>query len=75
LEVDFILADGLAAIEVKSSKSVDNRALNALDQFRTEQKPKHCLVVTNEPIKRIVNQITLIPWQEFLKELWAGTYV
>lgn len=72
LEVDFILAEGEIAIEVKGASRIDKRDLSALKIFAEEYLPKRNLVVCNEKEKRLHGKIEIIPWSEFLQELWAG---
>ena len=69
LEVDFILANEIA-IEVKASKNVATQDLKSLQALREENKLKDYLLVCCEPKKRMVDNIKIIPWQLFLKELW-----
>jgi predicted AAA+ superfamily ATPase len=75
LEVDFVLGSGEVAIEVKSSDRVDARALRPLNAFIEEYSPRLALFVCNEPEERIVNQIRIMPWREFLNELWEGRII
>ena len=75
LEVDFILGDGDAAIEVKGSNRVDNRELRSLKAFIEEFSPRLALVVCNEQEERVVDQIRIMPWRHFLNELWEGRII
>lgn len=72
LEVDFILGDGEAAIEVKGSRRVDKNHLKGLFAFRQEHSPKKAIVVCNEKEKRIHQGIEILPWRDFLRQLWKG---
>ncbi|HLP45323.1 MAG TPA: AAA family ATPase [Candidatus Kapabacteria bacterium] len=72
LEVDFILGNGEVAVEVKGTNRVDNRDLKPLIAFNEEYKPRLSLVVCNEKTRRLYQGITVIPWREFLHELWSG---
>ena len=69
-EVDFVLGDGEVAIKVKDSDRVDNRELRPLKAFIEEFLPKLTLVVCNESEERVVDQVRIIPWRQFLSELW-----
>ncbi len=71
-EVDFILGDGEVAIEVKGASRVDNSALRSIKAFTEACSPRRAIVVCNEPRPRLHEGITLLPWREFLKRLWAG---
>ncbi len=72
LEIDFILARGEIAIEIKGANRIDKRDLNALVAFAEEYSPRRNLVVCNEKEKRLHGKIEILPWSNFLKELWAG---
>ena len=75
-EVDFVL-DGRIAIEVKASTLVHDRQLKGLHAI-TEQSDfpiQRRIVVCQEPEKRRVSGIELIPYREFLGELWEGGVV
>jgi predicted AAA+ superfamily ATPase len=75
LEVDFILADGELALEVKGAGSVANKELRALAAFAEEFKPKHALLICNEKEERLIGKVRVIPWKTFLTRLWAGEYL
>jgi predicted AAA+ superfamily ATPase len=75
LEVDFILAGGEVALEVKGTSRIDDRDLYALRSFSEEFKPKHSLVVCNEKEERLVGKIRIVPWKPFLAKLWAREYL
>ena len=72
LEIDFILARGEIAIEIKGANRIDKRDLNALAAFAEEYSPRRNLVVCNEKEKRLHGKIEILPWSNFLKELWEG---
>ncbi len=72
LEIDFILARGEIAIEIKGANRIDKRDLNALAAFAEEYSPKRNFVVCNEKEKRLHGKIEILPWNNFLQELWAG---
>ena len=72
LEVDFILAEGEVAIEVKGTRRVDKRDLSGLRAFQEEHQPKHAILVCNEPTARLHEGIRILPWRQFLEELWQG---
>ena len=75
LEVDFVLAGGEVAVEVKGSARVDNNELRSMRAFIEEQKPRRAIVVANEPAARKTGGITVLPWRVFLDELWGGKVV
>ncbi|MDR2585349.1 MAG: ATP-binding protein [Prevotellaceae bacterium] len=71
LEVDFILGDHEVAIEVKSTDHVDHRHLKGLLAFSEEYKVQKSIVVSNDPLTRLIGNILVLPWQLFLERLWA----
>jgi predicted AAA+ superfamily ATPase len=75
LEVDFVLASGEVAIEVKGTDRVDVRDLSSLRSFAEEFKPKHALLVCTEKQERLVGAMRIVPWRKFLEQLWAGGYL
>jgi predicted AAA+ superfamily ATPase len=79
LEVDFILAKGQVALEVKISASVDKSDIKGLIAFAEEHKPTYAAVVCLEPRERFIKigdtSIHIIPVETFLKNLWAGKVV
>jgi len=72
LEIDFILARGEIAIEIKGANHIDKRDLNALVAFAEEYSPKRNFLVCNEKERRLHGKIEILPWSNFLQELWAG---
>lgn len=79
LEVDFILNDGNTAVEVKLSDSPDMTDLKGLRAFCDDYQPKHALVVCTAPRKRLLTKINqtvieILPWQDFLENLWLRKY-
>jgi predicted AAA+ superfamily ATPase len=75
LEVDFILGDNEVAVEVKSSSMVNSRHLKGLKSFAEEYKVKKMLVVSTDPYPRQIDEITVLPWQLFLQQLWEGQII
>ena len=75
LEVDFILAGGEVAIEVKGASHVDKRDLRPLKTFVNLYSPRKSLVVCNEKEKRIHEKIQIMPWRKFLNDLWDGEII
>ncbi len=72
LEVDFILADGEVAVEIKGVEQVAASHLKGLKAFCEEYHPRSALVVSLDPRPRKVGNITILPWQMFLEKLWSG---
>ncbi len=75
LEVDFIVGDHQLAIEVKGTEHVIPKHLRGLKAFAEEYTVKHKIVVSTEPMPRLVDDILILPYQIFLKRLWAGELV
>ena len=75
LEADFVLGDGQVAIEVKGTHRVDRKELRPLMAFRDEYRPRQTLVLCNERVERIHDNIRIMPWRVFLRELWAGKII
>ena len=72
-EVDFILAEGLVAIEVKSSTNPTTDHLKGLRAFKEEFHARRHIVVSQvERARRTEDGIDILPWQEFLTQLWDG---
>ena len=70
-EVDFVL-NGRTAIEVKAKAAVGQRDLRGLNALREEKALRRYVVVSLEPRQRRVDGIDVMPWQVFLRNLWAG---
>lgn len=75
LEVDFVLGDGEVAVEVKGTDRVDPREVRSLEAFIDEHSPRRGIVVCNEKMKRVLKNVTIVPWRDFLGELWAGKII
>ncbi|MGH7599788.1 MAG: ATP-binding protein [bacterium] len=74
LEVDFVLG-GEVAIEVKGTSRVDNADLRSLNAFVDEYSPRSTIVVCNEKAERIYEKIKIMPWQNFLRDLWENKII
>ncbi len=72
LEVDFVLGAGEVAVEVKGTSRVDPRDLRALSRFVDDYSPRRAILVCNEPRARVRDGIRIMPWGEFLRDLWSG---
>jgi len=73
--VDFILGGGQVAIEVKGASRIDNRDCRPLQTFVSEYKPQKAFLVCCEKEERVVGTVRIVPWQHFLKQLWAGQLI
>jgi len=74
-EVDFVLGEGQVAIEVKSSPVHSASDLRGLSHFVEDYRPSRAIVVANESARRKIGATELIPWREFLGELWDGKVI
>jgi uncharacterized protein len=70
LEVDFILGDHEVAVEVKGTSNVQLRHLKGLKSFAEEYTVKRLIVVSDDPLERKIGDISVIPWKQFLEQLW-----
>jgi len=75
LEVDFVLGKGETAIEIKGSSWVDKRDMKPLTAFVEEYSPRKAIIVCNEREKRVHDKIQILPWRNFLDELWNGRII
>jgi predicted AAA+ superfamily ATPase len=69
-EVDFILMDSIA-VEVKGSRTIGPGDLRGLRALREEKKLRHYILICLEEQARIVDEIQILPWKEFVERLWA----
>ncbi len=70
LEVDFILGDHEVAVEVKGTHNVQSRHLKGLKSFAEEYTVKKSIIVSDDPLERVIGDITVMPWRIFLQRLW-----
>lgn len=76
LEVDFVLEDMRAAVEVKGAARVHEGDLGGLKAIAQSHKVKQRVVVCLEKEPRVTDSgIRVLPWRNFLDELWAGVLV
>lgn len=71
-EVDFVLNDGVLAVEVKGSERVHEGDLRGLEVLAEEVTLKKAIVVCLEPEPRTLNGVEILPWTTFVERLWAG---
>jgi predicted AAA+ superfamily ATPase len=74
-EVDFVLDDMRAAIEVKSGARVHEGDLRGLHALAEEHKVRRKILVCQEREPRRVGDIEVLPWRVFLERLYAGDLV
>ena len=74
-EVDFIIKDKVA-VEVKSTKRVSARDLKGLKALMEEGLMEKCILVCREDYPQLLdNGILILPYRDFLSELWSGKVV
>ena len=75
LEVDFILGDHEVAIEVKSTDHAESRHLKGLKAFSEEYEVKKKILISNDPLPRLIGDILVLPWRIFLDRLWGDEII
>jgi predicted AAA+ superfamily ATPase len=75
LEIDFVLGDHEVAIEVKATEQANLRHLKGLKAFSEEYHVKKLILITNDPLPRLIDNILILPWKIFLERLWTGEIV
>lgn len=75
LEVDFVLGGGEIALEIKGSSRVDSTEIKPLKAFWEDYKPAKVLLVCNEKTRRVTGPIQILPWRDFLSDLWEGNLI
>ena len=74
-EVDLIIGDAQAVIEVKSSDRVKEKT-KGIHLFLEDNKCKNCYIVSKDPLPRKINsKVTILPWQHFCRMLWDGEII
>jgi uncharacterized protein len=72
LEVDFILGEMQVAVEVKAGR-VHDGDLAGMKTLLSECRLKRAVVVSMETQRRTIqDRIEVLPWREYLAELWSG---
>lgn len=71
-EVDCVIGAGRVAIEIKSVKEVQSRHTKGLAAFGEEFPDSRRIVVSLDPVRRIVGDIEILPVMEFLNMMWSG---
>lgn len=76
IEVDVVLGDHEAAIEIKGTKTAQDFHLKGLRAFKADYVSKYYLAVTQDHNpRRTSDGIEILPWQIFLDRLWDGQIV
>jgi predicted AAA+ superfamily ATPase len=76
-EVDIIVGNMELAIEIKAKSDVKAHEIPGLQALLNEkQKPDQAIVISmDETKKTFENGVTVLPWQTFCHDLWAGKLV
>lgn len=73
-EVDFVIGDELA-VEVKSTPNPGDKHLKGLRALKEENLVKHFVLVSTTSMPRRTNDgIEILPWKDFLEQLWNNKY-
>jgi predicted AAA+ superfamily ATPase len=72
-EVDFIIGDH-TAVEVKAKENISPHDIKALQAIAEEKILKRYLCVSLEPRMRRIGVVTILPYKEFLDNLWNGDF-
>jgi len=51
------------------------RDLSGLRAFMDDYAPRRAIVVCTEPAERLHEGIRVLPWKQFLDQLWAGDLI
>jgi hypothetical protein len=54
---------------------VNARHLKGLKSFAEEYKVRKLIIVSDDPYPRLMADILVLPWKEFLTRLWAGDII
>lgn len=69
-EVDAIVGKKMA-LEFKATDLVSEKHLKGLSALKEEKMIDYFAVVSLDPVPRKIHGISICPWQDFLKNLWA----
>jgi predicted AAA+ superfamily ATPase len=76
IEVDFILGDHEISIEVKSTTLANDSHLKGLRRFKEEYSTRRSILVSLDSTPReTIDQIEILPWNNFLDQLWEGNVI
>lgn len=75
LEVDFILGDHEVAVEVKGTPEAKKQHAKGLKAFGEEYTTKQKIIVSLDKRPRQMDDVLILPWQDFLDRLWSGSII
>lgn len=70
-EVDCLIGSEIA-IEIKATDRVTEKMFSGLRALREEKKVGKYVLVSRDPESRTVDGIRVLPYREFLSDLWSG---
>ncbi|WDN88952.1 hypothetical protein BuS5_01920 [Desulfosarcina sp. BuS5] len=73
-EVDFVI-NGKTAIEVKGKVNTTKKDRKGLTAIKEEALLKNYILVTLEETPRKDGDISILPWKDFIANLWQDAYV
>ncbi len=74
-EVDAVLGDAEAAIEIKSVSEIKSHHLRGLKAFKEEHPAARLIAVSLDPAPRLMNGVEIYPAKDFLRLLWSGEII
>jgi predicted AAA+ superfamily ATPase len=75
MEVDFILGDGQTAVEVKGTGRLEKKDLKSINAFNNKYGPQKSIVVCTEKTVRKFGPVHIMPYRDFLSDLWSGNII
>lgn len=73
-EVDFVI-NGKTAIEVKGKTNITRKDFKGLTAIKEEELLKNYILVTLEDTPQKDRDICILPWKDFITNLWQDAYV
>jgi len=73
-EVDFVI-NGKTVIEVKGKANITRKDFKGLNAIKEEELLKNYILVTLEDTPRKDGDICILPWKDFITNLWQDAYV
>jgi predicted AAA+ superfamily ATPase len=73
-EVDFVI-NGKTAIEVKGKANITRKDFKGLTAIKEEELIENYILVTLEDTPRKDGDICILPWKNFITNLWQDAYV
>lgn len=73
-EVDLIVGNQLA-VEIKSFDLFNEKSTRGLKELKSETKLKHYILVSRDPVRRTLDGIQVMGYEEFLERLWKNELI